>query len=111
MNESSIPETVKIPVCNKHQVWFGQDSQKWNDICHHSSQIMQEWKVIVEDPYLPPTMAQTLVRKCKNETFSSVKVTCKMLFQYYMRPKKKEKGEKKLVERKQWRKIPAAIID
>ena len=56
---------------------------------------------MVEDPYLPPTMAQTLVRKCKNETFSSVKVTCKMLFQYYMRPKKKEKGGEKLVERKQ----------
>lgn len=56
---------------------------------------------MVEDPYLPPTMAQTLVRKCKNETFSSVKVTCKMLFQYNMRSKKKEKGGEKLVERKQ----------
>lgn len=25
---------------------------------------------------LPPTIAQTLVRKCRNETCSSVKVTC-----------------------------------
>lgn len=52
------------------------------DICQYSSQIMQKWRGIVEDPYLPPTIAHTLVRKCKNETCSSVKVTCKMLFQY-----------------------------
>lgn len=35
-----------------------------------------------EDPYIPPTMAHTLVRKCKNETCSSVKVTCKIKFRY-----------------------------
>jgi hypothetical protein len=43
--------------------------------------IVQDWGQIGKI-HIPPTMAHTLVRKCKNETFSSVKVTCKMKFQY-----------------------------
>lgn len=104
MNESTIPETVKTPAWNRYQAWFTQDLHKWNDTClmKLSKQIMQRLETDSWHPHIPPIMAHTLVRKCKNETCSSVKVTWNMKFQYITRSRSMKENVK--TKKNYWKK-------
>lgn len=73
INESNIPETVKTPEHNTQTLLLCIQSNINKDACFLDKFEIKRWKDALK---LPPTIAHTFVRKCKNEICPSVKVTC-----------------------------------